>query len=114
MTREISKKDLKRKRERLKNVDMKGMIEMNTYSLRKLFVEFLEDEGISGLIFDSCKTVDQASDLKYQKIDMYRVTSLSRSSIKKLRRFCVKHDIDVWLSADKLCIGYNYAGNTRL
>ena len=26
----------------------------------------------------------------------------------------MKHEIDCWLGADKLCVGFNYKGNMRL
>jgi len=81
---------------------------MDTYKLRKLFTEFLKSENFTNLVLDNSATIDQEPNLKYQRIDRYKVMVLSRPEIKKLLRFCVKHDLDLWIGGDKICVGYNY------
>ncbi len=88
---------------------------MNTERLRGLFADFLRENGLTETLrVDSCLTVDQDVTLKYERIDKYRVVVLDAKEMKKLLAFCIKHDISVWLGADKLCVGFNYKSNMRL
>lgn len=88
---------------------------MNTDNLRGLFAAFLKEQEMDGAVaIDGCVTIGQDEKLRYERIDKYRVLFLDRKQMKKLLAFCIKHGIDVWLGADKLCIGFNYKGNMRL
>jgi len=88
---------------------------MHTEKLRGRFAEFLESQGIRNmLVIDSCVTIDQDANLKYERLDRYRALFLTQKEIKSLVRFCEKHDIAVWFGAEKLCIGFNYKGCQRL
>ncbi len=88
---------------------------METERLRWAFAEFLSSHNLdNALKLDSCCTIDQDVDLKYERIDKYRILFMDWLECKNLLGFCIKHDLSVWFSADKLCIGFNYKGNMRL
>lgn len=88
---------------------------METDRQREKFAKFLDDEKCSNTVsLDSSLTISQDEKLNYERIDKYRVLFLEMKQIKKILAFCIKHSIDVWLGADKLCVGFNYKGNMRL
>ena len=88
---------------------------MHTEKLRGMFADFLESLGIRNmLVIDSCTTIDQDANLKYERLDRYRALFLTQKEIKSLMRFCEKHGIAMWFGAEKLCIGFNYKGCQRL
>lgn len=91
------------------------MSEMHTDKLRGIFAEYLKHIGIENMVvIDSCITVDQDTQLKYERVDKYRVLFLTQKEVKNLMRFCEKHGLAVWFGAGKLCIGFNYRGCMRL
>lgn len=88
---------------------------MNTERQRELFASFLkENENERMIRLGGVSTVQQDELLKYERIDRYKVLFLPGKELKKLLSFCVKHNISMWFGAERLCIGYNYAGNMRL
>lgn len=88
---------------------------MTLESQRSQFVEFLKENKLENmLLWEYAVTVSQCSTLKYERVDHYSVVVLSSDEITKLIRFCIQHELDLWIGADKLCIGYNYKGNMRL
>ncbi len=88
---------------------------MHTDKLRGLFADFLASHKIVDMmVCESSITIGQDAQLKYERVDKYRVLFLTQKEIKNLMRFCEKHNIVVWFGADKLCIGFNYRGCMRL
>jgi len=88
---------------------------MTTDAQREAFNTFLKENNLSNMLTISTSlTVQQDTNLKYERIDKYSVVVLSGEELKRLNTFCNLHNIALWIGADKLCIGYNYKGNMRL
>jgi len=88
---------------------------MTTDTQREAFNIFLKENNLSNMLSISTSlTVQQDTNLKYERIDKYSVVVLSGEELKRLNAFCKLHDIALWIGAGKLCIGYNYKGNMRL
>jgi len=88
---------------------------MDTNWLRSIFANFLKEEGVEGyIVCEYSSTISTEPNLKYERVDKYRILFIGTNQLEKLMQFCKKHEIVVWLGADKLCIGYNHLPNMRL